>query len=106
MLKDKQIKNTEKEKLFKYFVQEKREDQLKRDEAMQLKAMEDKNKQDKEKEQKEKEEKARQAVITVQVLKNQLENKKTIYENKKKEDKEYAQKIRNNVLMPYNKYID
>lgn len=58
MLKDKQIKNTEKEKLFKHVVQSKREDQLKQDEANQLKSMQDKAKQDMEKDLREKQAKA------------------------------------------------
>ena len=39
LLKDKQLKNSEKEAVYKHFIHERREDQLKRDESNQLRVM-------------------------------------------------------------------
>ncbi len=46
MLKEKQTRNDEKAKLYKYFVQTRLEDQLKNDEDKQLKAMHERMRQD------------------------------------------------------------
>eukprot|EP00831_Metopus_contortus_P011633 TRINITY_DN14634_c0_g1_i2.p1 TRINITY_DN14634_c0_g1~~TRINITY_DN14634_c0_g1_i2.p1 ORF type:complete len:593 (-),score=113.44 TRINITY_DN14634_c0_g1_i2:147-1925(-) len=97
-LKEKQLHNDEKAKLYKYFIQEKREDQLREDEKAQFRAMQERLAKEIDREQKEKEAKDSARTKVKHVLEEQLFHKMQLADLIKKQDRDYAQIVRQQAI--------